>query len=134
MSTKYTITAGDVTEVKSKRSAADARALELRDELKVAVSVTTDKGTVVFEKAAPKKIKMSPRFTRVVELSDEVAVPEGKRVAYKFPRKGLAVLHDASAEKGEQYSLLNLKDGSELEDRFPTTRAAGAAAGELANA
>ncbi len=133
---KYTITAGDVTETKSKRSAADARATELRNELRVDVIVTTDKGNVVFEMAAPKTIKMTPRFQRVVEadkLPEGVEVPAGLRVAYVRPRQGFAVLANDAAE-GDRYSLLKLEDSSVLEDTFRTTRDAGKAMTELANA
>lgn len=139
--TAYTITtiaADETREVAlegktfNKKATAVAKATELRDELKVAVEVTTQTGTVVFEQAAPKKIKMSPQYTRVQELPEGVVAPEGKRVAYVRPRAGLAVLHDAEAEKGTQYSILNLKTGKELKTRFATTRAAGARMTEIA--
>lgn len=125
-STKYTVFAGgEEVGTKSKKAQAIELATEKRDELKVAVEVKTGAGNVVFEQAAPKKIKMSPRYSRRVELPEGIEAPEGTRVAYKRPRRGLAVLHRADGEEGEQYSLLNLKTGEELEDRFPTTRAAG---------
>jgi len=127
-STKYTVTAtnaaGEVRElgVKSKKATAMDLARAERKSTGEAVQVVTDAGTVVFEQAAKKTVKMSPRYTRVVELPEDVIVPEGKRVAYFRPRVNLAVLHDA--ESGD-YTLLDTAEGMELEETFETTRDAG---------
>ena len=127
-STTYEIFAGGESKgTKSKKATAVEFARELRDELKVAVEVKTSTGNTVFELAAPKKIKMSPRYTRTVELPEGVAVPAGQRVAYFRPRVGLALLHDPAAAEGKQYSFLNTKTGKVLKQRFATTREAGQA-------
>lgn len=122
---KYIVFAAD-TEVATRSN--KAKAVELaqatRDEQKVAVRVDTDKGTTVFEAAAPKKINMSPRYTRTVELPEGVIVPEGFRVAYVRPRRETAVLHNA--ESGE-YRLLNTKTSKFRKGTFETTRDAGKA-------
>lgn len=139
--TKYTVNTVDAEGVAtpalegktfSKRATAVTAAQELRDELKLAVQVVTDKGTVSFEQAAPKKINMSPQYTRTVELPEGVVAPEGKRVAYSRPRAGLALLHDPNAEKGKQYTIFNLKTGKESRGTFPTTRAGGIRMTEIA--
>jgi hypothetical protein len=122
---KYNVITNDETvATRSNKQAAIKLATEARETDKVAVRVETDKGTVVFEAAAPKKIRMSPRYTRVVPLPEGVTAPEGKRVAYVRPRRDAAVLHDA--ESGE-YSLLKLSTSKELKGRFETSRAAGKA-------
>jgi hypothetical protein len=135
MATKYVITTIDAEGVetqlegsKNKRQVAVDLALEVRKEQNVGVKVSTDKGNVVFERPAPKKIKMIPRYTRVVPLPEGVNVPDGKRVAYAYNRRGAVILHDADAPKDEAYSIMLTKGpeaGTELADRFPTTRAAG---------
>lgn len=124
-STKYTVFVNDVAleGTKSKRQTAVDLARAERKAQNAAVRVETDKGTVVFEMPAPKKIKMSPQYTRVVDLPEGVKVPEGKRVAYFRPRRNGAILHDA--ETGE-YSILNVTTGEELDEVFETTRDAGA--------
>lgn len=111
----------------NKKSTAVDFANKHRDENKVAVSVETTTGKEVMSAAAPKKIKMSPQYSRVVELDEGIEVPEGFRVAYKRPRAGLAVLHDTNAEKGsdKQYAVMNLKTGKVPSRRFATTRQCG---------
>lgn len=123
--TTYTVFAGD-TEVgtKSKKATAVELARKARDEHKAAVRVVTQTGSVVFEAAAPKKIKMSPPYTRVVDLPEGVEAPDGMRVAYVRPRRKAAVLHDAEA--GE-YRILDLATGKLRKDTFATTRDAGKA-------
>lgn len=121
MSTKYTINAGTTTF--SKKAVAIDAALAIRNDERIDVVVTTDKGTVVFEAKAPKKIRMSKPYTRVVDLPADFEAPEGFRVCYTRPRKGLAVLHNFD----EDYRILNLKTGKILPEIYPTTRAAGRA-------
>lgn len=125
--TTYTVFVNDkaLEGTKSKKATAVDLARAARKEQNAAVRVETSAGTVVFEQAAPKKIKMSPRYTRVVPLPEGVEVPDGKRVAYAYNRRGGAILHDA--ETGE-YSILITKGekaGTELPETFETTRAAG---------
>lgn len=123
--TKYNVLAGGETLVtKTKKSDAVEFAQAHRNEHRVSVEVVTTAGKSVFHLEAPKKIKMSPRYSRVVELPKGVSTPKGKRVAYFRPRVGLAVLHDPKAET-EPYSILDTKIGAELPERFATTRAAG---------
>jgi hypothetical protein len=129
--TQYTIVAinaeGVETELghKSKKATAADVARAHRKDTGEAVEVRTGTGNVVFSQAAKKAIKMSPRYTRVVELPEGVAAPDGLRVAYVRPRRGFAVLHDADAAEGEAYALLVLATGELLDDRFATTRDAG---------
>lgn len=127
--TKYVVIVGDELQsgTHAKKAAAVEAATNARDEHKLAVRVETTNGKVVFEQAAPKKIKMSPQFTRTVTLPEGVEVPEGRRVAYVRARKGVALLHNPEAEKTEQYSFFDYIKGVELEDRFETTREAGQA-------
>jgi hypothetical protein len=123
--TKYNVLAnGEIVTTKVKKTEAIEFATAHRNEHRVAVEVITTKGTPVFHLEAPKKIKMSPRYSRVVELPKGVHPPKGKRVGYYRPRVGLAVLHDPKAET-EPYSLFDVTVGVELPERFATTRDAG---------
>lgn len=128
--------AGETVDTKSKKSTALDSARAYRDENREAVSVQTEKGTVVLELAAPKKINMSPRYTRVVSLPEGVEVPEGARVAYFRPRVQLALLHFAGedVDPEAQYAILDTKAGRVLKRRFPTTRAGGVFLRERAEA
>ncbi len=129
--TTYTVstvsTEGELVAVatKSKKATAIELARATRDETKLAVVVKTGAGNEVLALAAPKKIKMSPRFTRVVELPEGVVVPDGLRVAYVRARKNVALLHDPSAEDGEQYAFFDYAKGVMRSERFATTRDAG---------
>lgn len=120
-------TEGDETEVgtKSKKATAVDAARELRTEQKVGVSVRTGAGNEVFAMPAPKKIKMSPQYTRVVDLPADVKIPEGTRVAYIRARKNLAIVHDPAAEENP-YSVVNFVTGEVLATDLETTRASGA--------
>lgn len=122
--TKYTVFAND--EARATRSAkpkAVELALALRNDERVDVRVETGAGTVVFEAKAPKRIRMSKPYTRVVELPEGIEVPEGFRVAYHRPRRKVAVLHDVH----EGYRLLHTGTGELSENVFATTREAGQA-------
>ncbi len=71
---------------------------------------------------APKKIKMSKPYTRVVPLPEGFEVPrEGLRVAYRSARKNVATLHDAEAQ---EYIVWSFATDEEL-GTFATTRDAG---------
>lgn len=120
--TKYTVFVNDVAleGTKSKKQTAVDLARAERKAQQAAVRVETQAGNVVFEMPAPKKIKMSPQYTRVVDLPEGVEVPDGKRVAYFRPRRNGAILHD-----GEVYTILNVTTGEELDEVFETTRDAG---------
>jgi hypothetical protein len=109
---------------KSKRATAVELARETRAAERVGVRVETEAGKVVFEQAAPKKIKMSPRYTRVQDLPEGAVIPEGHRVAYNRARKNLAITHDPSAEE-TPYAVVNFVTGEVLA-RTETTREAGA--------
>lgn len=123
MTTTYTIFAGDVeVGTKSKKSTAVDLARQARAERGVDVRVVTQAGTEVFVLAAPKKIKMSPPYTRVVDLPEGVVVPDGMRVAYFRPRRNAAVLHD-----GEEYFILDTASNELRDETFATTRDAGKA-------
>lgn len=131
-STKYHVfkvgEAGDeLVVVKSKRSTAIDAARALRDSDDVSVRVATANGHEVFAQAARKRIAMSPKFTRVVPLPDGIEAPEGARVAYVRPKRGFAVLDlVALGDDDARYALLDLTTGDLLDERFATTRDAGA--------
>jgi len=128
--TTYTITAGESTETRSSKPKAIELATALRNSEGVAVSVTTAAGNTVFELDAPRKIRMSKPFTRVVPVPEGVEVPDGFRFAYSRPRRGVAVVH--SPEQG--YRLLNLKTSKLRKGSFETSRDAGKAVLELPTA
>ncbi len=102
-----------------------SKAIELADESRTTspVDVMTSGGKLVHTVPAIKRIKMSPKYTRVVELPADFEVPDGFRVAYHRPRVGLAVLHNFD----EDYRLLNTKTGELLPEVYATTREAGRA-------
>lgn len=92
------------------------------------VSVVTSSDKEVHRQLPKRTIKMSKPYTRVAALPEGVTVPKGLRVAYAYNRRGGVILHDPNAEKDEAYSIMLTKGpeaGTVLEDRFPTTRAAG---------
>lgn len=128
--TKYNVlVAGEVVATKTKKAQALELANATRDADKVAVQVVTTAGTEVLNLAAPKKIRMSPRYTKVqalpagVELAEDIA---GLRVAYVRPQRNGAILHDPEAEAGKQYVVADLKTGKAIKQRFAKTREAGA--------
>lgn len=123
--TKYSVFVGDeaqARETRSKRQVAVDLATELRNSERADVRVVTDRGTEVFAMKAPKKIRMSRPFTRVVTLPEGAIIPEGHRVAYDRSRKNLAITH--SPEEG--YAVVRFTDGTVLADELATTREAGA--------
>lgn len=121
--TTYHVISGDtVIATASKKSKALDAAHAHRDAERAAVSVVTGAGNVVLDLAAPKRIKMSKPYTRVVALPEGVEVPDGARVCYVKARKGFAVLH--FAEEGS-YAVLSTTSGELLAEGLPTTRAAG---------
>lgn len=124
-STTYTVFVNDkaLEGNKVKKATAVDLARTERKAQNAAVRVETNNGKVVFEMPAPKKIKMSPQYTRVVDLPEGVKIPKGKRVAYDRARKNLAILHD---EKTREYSVWDFKQNKILADGLETTRAAGA--------
>lgn len=126
-STTYRIFADDAERAtKSKKAPAVELAMQLRHDERVDVRVETDKGTLVFEAKAPKKIKMSKPFTRVVGLPEGFEVPEGYRVAYTRSRKGVALVHNFEDEDGP-YALFDYVGDKFLLKGLPTTRSAGQA-------
>ena len=110
---------------KSKKATAVDAARELRKSENVGVAVRTGAGNEVFAMPAPKKIKMSPQYTRTVDLPADVKIPEGTRVAYIRARKNLAIVHDPSATEGP-YSVVNFVTGEVLASELETTRESGA--------
>lgn len=116
---------------KSKKATAISEARNVRNGEGVSVVVKTEAGTEVFTQAARKRIKMSPKYTRVVGLPEDVKAPEGARVAYVRPRRGLALLDliDTEEEIGDElegrYGILVLATSEMLDERFPTTRDGG---------
>ncbi len=130
MSTKYIVTRTnqDATETevasKSKKSDAIAFAEAGRKETRRTHTVRTEKGTEVFVVKGVRPMKITPAYTRTVDLPADFVIPEGKRVAYTRSRKGIALLHDA--ESGE-YSLHNYVTGETVLEGLTTSRAAGAA-------
>ena len=126
MSTKYTITVGGEVEARATRTN-KAKALEfaqaIRNDERVAVEVATQTGTVVASFDAPKKIKMSAPYTRVVALPSEVEFIDGRRVAYKRGRPG-AQFALLDANKGE-YAIWDVDLHVEVDIEVATTREAG---------
>lgn len=108
---------------KSKKATAVEAARAHRKETGEGVRVKTNAGTVVHEQLAKKQIKMSPKYTRTVELPEGFQVPEGMRPAYVRPRRNGVILHDA--ENGV-YRIQKLDTGELLDDEFEVTREAGA--------
>jgi hypothetical protein len=130
MATKYIITRvnQDSTETevatKSKKSDAITVAQAGRKETRRTHVVRTDKGTEVHVEKGVRPMKITPAYTRTVELPADFEAPEGTRVAYTRSRKGVALLH---VEETGEYALFNYVTGTMVEEGLPTTRAAGKA-------
>jgi hypothetical protein len=130
MATKYIITRTnqDATETevgtKSKKSDAIALADAGRASSRRTHTVRTDKGTEVYVVKGVRPMKITPAYTRTVELPADFEAPEGTRVAYTRSRKGVALLH---VEETGEYALFNYVTGTMVEEGLPTTRAAGKA-------
>lgn len=123
--TTYAIFANDEQiATSSKKGVAIEKARSERDASKVDVRVETSKGTIVFALDAPRKIKMSAPYTRVVAMPEKVVeMIDGKRVAYKRGRVGAQfALLDAS--KGD-YTIWDVDRGEEVDVEVATTREAG---------
>jgi hypothetical protein len=108
----------------SKKAVAIENARVIRKNELADVRVETTNGTVVFELKAPKKIKMSKPFTRVVAVPEGVVLPGDEwRPAYDRSRKNLFILHNS--ETGE-YAVFNFVTQEFLAEELATTREAGA--------
>jgi hypothetical protein len=123
--TKYDVQVnGETVATKGKKAVAIELARTERKTNLADVKVVTTAGTVVFELAAPKKIKMSKPFTRVVAVPEGIELPAGKwRPAYDRSRKNLFIMHDG--ETGE-YAVYDFVKGEFLARELATTRDAGA--------
>jgi hypothetical protein len=123
--TKYdVIVNGETVATKGKKAVAIELARTERKTNLADVKVVTTAGTVVFELAAPKKIKMSKPFTRVVAVPEGVVLPGDEwRPAYDRSRKNLFILHNS--ETGE-YAVFNFVTQEFLAEELATTREAGA--------
>ena len=127
--TAYTVFVNDEA-LEGKPVAKKAKAVELAEaeakrDKRANVQVRTQTGTVVHEIKGRKTIKMSPAYTRVVDLPEGAKIPEGMRVAYTRKRKNLAIVHDFDAENGP-YQVVNFATGEVLAEELETTRDAGA--------
>jgi hypothetical protein len=98
------------------------KAVRTRIRERAAVKVVTARGTVVFEKPAPKAIRQSPKYSRVVPLPEGVKAPKGMRVAYVRPRSNGAILHDG---KDRVYRIMKLDTGEVLKSEYHTAGEAG---------
>lgn len=127
-STKYTVFVNDVelegSFSKKDKGIAAAEAAAKADK-RAHVELRTASGTTVHEIKGVKTIKMSPPYTRVVNLPEGVVIPEGVRVAYTRNRKNLAIVHDFGMEDGP-YQVVRYTDGEVLASELETTRDAGA--------
>ncbi len=131
--TKYAVVAhtadsAEVVSIETKKSVAADIARDHRDLESVAVTVVTvATGYVAFDIAAPRKINMSPAYTRVVNVEDEHIA--GKRVAYKRTRVGFALLDaNATGAPNGTYSIYDLVNQCEVDSEVievRTTREAG---------
>jgi hypothetical protein len=122
--TTYTVRAnGEDIATRSNKAKAVELATAHRNDNAVDVQVVTGAGKEVFSMKAPKRIRMSKPYTRVVDVPEGVTIPEGLRPAYHRPRRNALVLHDFE----EGYRILNTKTGKLVKGNFPTSRAVGQA-------
>lgn len=108
-----------------KAKAVEAAELAAKGDKRANVQVRTAAGNVVHEIKGQKRIKMSPAYTRVVELPEGSKIPAGMRVAYTRMRKSLAIVHDFNEPEGP-YMVVRFTTGEVLGREIPTTREAGA--------
>ena len=92
------------------------------------VEVVTQTGTVVFTAARRKVTKVTKPFTKVIEVSPEIAalVPEGYATVYERPRNGTVVLRrEADIEEDDsRYAVLDTV-AKAIAGYAETTRGAG---------
>lgn len=108
-----------------KAKAVEAAEAAAKADKRANVQVRTAAGNVSHEIKGQKRIKMSPAYTRVVDLPEGAKIPEGMRVAYTRNRKKLAIVHEFTAEEGP-YMVVNFETGAVLARELETTRDAGA--------
>lgn len=126
--TQYTVLVNDEALEQTwtkKAKAVEAAEAAAKADKRANVKVQTGAGNTVHEIKGRKRIKMSPAYTRVVDLPEDAKIPEGMRVAYTRNRKNLAIVHDFDAEEGP-YEVVNFKTGEVLATELETTRDAGA--------
>lgn len=131
MATKYTLNVNGVPTdfARSTKATVVAEAESRRAADKVAVSVTTDAGNVVFELAAPKQrvitVHTKP-FTKVIDVDETIQelVLAGYVAAHRRPRNGATLLRNMEVEKDERYAIV-FDNGAETEFAS-TTREGGA--------
>jgi hypothetical protein len=122
--TQYAVLVNDeVREQTRDKTTAIKDATRFRNKERVNVKVATARGTIVFERPAPKKIRQSPKYSRVVRLPAGVTPPpSGYRVAYVRPRADGAILH--SRQDGK-YRIMRLSTGELLSTEYSTAGEAG---------
>lgn len=102
------------------------RRLAAKDGYKV--EVVTQTGTVVFTAARRKVTKVTKPYTKVIEVSPEIAalVPDGYATSYERPRNGTVVLRrEADIEEDDsRYAVLDTVAKS-IAGYAETTRGAG---------
>ena len=108
-----------------KAKAVEAAEAAAKADKRAHVEVRTAAGNVVHEIKGVKTIKMSPPYTRVVELPEGAKIPSEMRVAYTRNRKKLAITHHFTAPEGP-YAVVNFETGKVLAENLETTRDAGA--------
>lgn len=141
-STTYTITKlVDDAEVevatKSKKSVAIELAQTTYAGEKVAVRVVTNKGTTIFELAAPTGkrviINKTKAYTRIDsrELPEGASIPEGYELTYLLPRNKMAVVRNPEVKddylvvdfvSGEAHPVVNCKQASKLAQALKAAR------------
>lgn len=127
-STKYTVLVNDEAlegSFTKKAKAVEAAETAAKANKRAHVTVQTGAGNVVHEIKGVKTIRMSPAYTRVVDLPEGAIIPSEMRVAYIRARKSLAIAHHFTAPEGP-YAVVRWTDGKVLAEGLPTTRSAGA--------
>lgn len=124
---------------KGKKDAAIAVAKTVYAGEKVAVLVRTNKGTTVFELAAPTGkrviVNKTPAYTRVDarELPEGGFVPEGYELTYLLPRNRMAVVRNPEVKDdylvvdfvtGETHEVGNCREASKLAQAIKAQRKA----------
>ena len=131
MSKNYTVSRieqdGTQTQHGSKAKKGDAIALADADRASSRRTniVRTHTGTVVHEVKGVRPMRITPRFSKLVEMPEGVEVPEGARPAYLRLKHDAVIVAFDDAEKDDRYGVVRVSTGKLLKQRFGKTRDAG---------
>lgn len=126
--TTYTVRNAEgnvVAEGVSKKAKAIELAVQSKKTSRKTHTVETSSGTVVHTEKGVRGMKITPRYSRTVELPEGFELPEGARPAYLRSRHD-ALIVALDGDEGTTYDVYRLSTGELEAEGFDKTREAGA--------